>query len=344
MEVMQTRADQRQVETERKSNASVSLICTVRNEAKTIRALIESLFQQTRQPDEIIIADAASTDDTRAIIHEYIDQGRPVKLVDGRGNISTGRNKAIDSAVCDIIVSADAGLTLGDDWVERLVAPIERGEYDVTGGGSEPITRSLFEAVSCAMLYAQPHRVAAKVRAGVWHWPTRNGLAFHRQAWREVGGFPEHLDHNEDVVFAAQLQRSGKRFLFVPDAMVYFRPRSSLKALYRQLYLYSRGGGMAGTKNKLYALRVVAALLSVALPVALARRTRAPHVLMGFGLPLVGWLAYQRSRLRSVFVGRPLHEQLLGLLLIPLLRATIEYARVIGGTVGRVERYRRRLR
>lgn len=327
-----------------KGHLTVSLICTVRNEAKTIGDLIESMFRQTRQPDEIIIADAASNDGTQEIIKSYIQKGYPIKLADGRGNISTGRNKAIACAGSDIIVSADAGLTLGDDWIEQLVAPIERGECDVTGGGAQPITSSLFEAVSSEMLYSRPDRVQAKVRAGKWHWPTRNGLAFHRTAWQEVNGFPEHLDHNEDVVFASQLQKRGKRFLFVPEAMVYFRPRSTLKALYRQLYLYSRGGGMAGTKNKIYAARVVAALVSLASPLLLARLTRAPLLLLGACLAMAGWLAYQRRRLRAAFVGRPSHEQALGLFLIPVLRATIEYARVLGGGVGRIERYRRGLK
>ncbi|MBN1967720.1 MAG: glycosyltransferase, partial [Anaerolineae bacterium] len=42
----------------------ISLIMTVFNEGDTIQAVMESLLAQTRPPDEIVIVDGGSTDDT----------------------------------------------------------------------------------------------------------------------------------------------------------------------------------------------------------------------------------------------------------------------------------------
>ena len=48
-----------------------TLIATVRNEAGTIREFVDSLLEQSRTPDEILIVDGASTDGTREILEDY---------------------------------------------------------------------------------------------------------------------------------------------------------------------------------------------------------------------------------------------------------------------------------
>ena len=45
-----------------------SFIATVLNEEKTIKALLSSLAKQTKKPEEIIIVDGGSTDQTVAKI------------------------------------------------------------------------------------------------------------------------------------------------------------------------------------------------------------------------------------------------------------------------------------
>ncbi|MBM4458941.1 MAG: glycosyltransferase, partial [Chloroflexi bacterium] len=49
----------------------VSVICTVLNEGEAIRRLLDSLASQTRQPDEVVVVDGGSRDNTTAVIREY---------------------------------------------------------------------------------------------------------------------------------------------------------------------------------------------------------------------------------------------------------------------------------
>ena len=49
----------------------ISLICTVFNEGRTVRALLDSLLAQSLLPDEVVIVDGGSTDDTVAHIRAY---------------------------------------------------------------------------------------------------------------------------------------------------------------------------------------------------------------------------------------------------------------------------------
>jgi len=49
----------------------VSVIATVKNEAQTVHRLLDSLAAQTRPPDEVIIVDGGSTDETVEVLEEY---------------------------------------------------------------------------------------------------------------------------------------------------------------------------------------------------------------------------------------------------------------------------------
>ena len=72
---------------------SIAVIVPVRNMARTVRDLLDSLMKLDYDKDklEIVFVDGNSTDGTRQIIEEY-----PVKLVDeeGRG-LNAARNTGI---------------------------------------------------------------------------------------------------------------------------------------------------------------------------------------------------------------------------------------------------------
>ena len=57
----------------------VSIVITVKNEAKSIARLLNSLLLQEK-PVEIIIMDAKSSDDTPKIVKEYEENHKEIKL------------------------------------------------------------------------------------------------------------------------------------------------------------------------------------------------------------------------------------------------------------------------
>src|SRR5258707_13813115 len=108
-----------------------------------------------------------------------------------------------------------------------------------------------------------------------------------------LGGYPEWLDYCEDLVFDLALQNAGHLFGFAPEAKVWFRPRGSLVAFFRQYFRYARGDGKADLFRRRHAIRyaVYAAL-------ALLRYRRGRWLVL---LLALGGLAYTRrpyARLR----------------------------------------------
>jgi glycosyltransferase involved in cell wall biosynthesis len=318
--------------------STVSLICTVRDEADNIATLLDSMLAQRRAADEIVINDCNSRDATPEIVRRYAARHPQIRLVAGGHNISSGRNNAIAHARGDLIASTDAGLELDPGWLEHLLAPLEAGRADHVGGFPEPAPRSLFERV----LGATNYREASAIDAARFL-PFGQSMAFRREVWETVGGFPEWADHCEDLVFDLAARRAGFRQMFVPAARLTFRPRSSLLAYARQYFYYARGDGVAGLWPRRHALRYAAYNTAVLL-VWLAVRfpaTRWPVAL----LLAAGAVAYTHRPYRRLWPrlrGASPAARLGALALVPLLRLVGDYAKMIGYPVGLLLRWQRR--
>jgi len=248
----------------------VTVIATVLNEDKNIRRLLDSLAAQTRPPDEVVIADGGSTDDTVAILEAYAAQGRlPLRVVSRPGaNISQGRNAAVAAATGEVIASTDAGVRLSPDWLAALLEPFERPAADrvaVVSGFFLPDPQTDFETA----LGATTLPVLEEVVPGRFL-PSSRSVAYRKAAAQTVGGYPEWLDYCEDLVFDFKLRERYGPFPFAPRAVAYFRPRPNLRAFIKQYYRYARGDGKAGLWFRRHLIRYLTYLVAMPLLIALA--------------------------------------------------------------------------
>ena len=102
----------------------VSLIITVLNEADTICSLLKAVNDQTLLPDEIIVVDGGSKDETPQIIKKITQDNPDLNLklfIEPGFNISQGRNFAINQAKNKLIAITDAGCVPNKNWLEELV-------------------------------------------------------------------------------------------------------------------------------------------------------------------------------------------------------------------------------
>ena len=97
--------------------------------------------------------------------------------------------------------------------------------------------------------------------------PSSRSVAFRREVFEQVGGYPEWLDFCEDLVFDFRLSAAAGPFAFAPEAVVYFRPRRSMRAFLKQYYRYARGDGKANLFFRRHLIRYLTYF--VALPVVI---------------------------------------------------------------------------
>ncbi len=309
----------------------VSLILTVRDESSSIGALLDSLRAQTQPPAEVVIVDGGSTDGTQAMIQAAADRlPWPLYLIEQPGaNISQGRNRAIAVAAGPIIAATDAGVRLPPDWLGTLVAPFAAADgatVDIASGFFAPDPQTVFERAMGATVLP----VVADIRPATFL-PSSRSVAFRKAAWAAVGGYPEWLDYSEDLVFDLALRAAGYRFVFVPDAVVLFRPRGSLPAFYRQYYHYARGDGKADLWRKRHAIRYATYLAGPALALAARRRPWLGLVLIGAA---AAYCATPYRRLQPWLADLTPSTRAQALAWVPIIRLVGDMAKMVGYPVG----------
>lgn len=307
----------------------ISVIVTVKNEAASLHRLLTSLAAQTRAPDEVVICDGGSTDGTLDALRA--ETRLPLKVIVRPGaNISQGRNAAIAEATGEVIASTDAGVVLAPEWLQELVAPFENqtSQVSVVAGFFLPDARTAFEVAMGATVLPQLSEIRPETFS-----PSSRSVAFRKEAWQAVGGYPEWLDYCEDLIFDFALRRRFGPFAFAPQAIAHFRPRGSLRAFFRQYYQYARGDGKADLFRRRHAVRYLTYLVA-----APAGALLSPW---GWMLCLVGAAAYTRTpyrRLMTMWRELSLAEKIQAALLVPVIRVTGDVAKMIGYPVGVVWR------
>ena len=231
----------------------ISFIATVLNEEKTIGSFLASLANQSKLPDEIIIVDAGSVDKTITKIKKEklkIKKNKIIiKLLERKGfNRSQGRNEAIKKAKGEIIVTSDAGCLLDKEWLKEITKPFLKEDGPaVVSGFYLPTGESLFQKVLGQLTSVSLKNIDQKNFL-----PSSRSLAFKKNAWTKVGGYPEELNYCEDLVFDLRLKNAGLEFIFASKAIVFWPQRKNLFQAIRQFFNYSVGDGMAGEQGPHY--------------------------------------------------------------------------------------------
>ncbi len=237
----------------------VTLITTVKNEEDSIDSFLNSITAQTKKPDEVIIVDGGSTDETVQKLNIKSQKLKSkVKIFFKKGNRSVGRNFAIKKATGKIIAVTDAGCILDKSWLERLTAPFNTQDIDVAAGFYKPKTNSIFEKCLATYTCVMPDKLDLTNFL-----PSSRSIAFKKSAWGKVNGYPEKLDTCEDLVFAKRMKMEGLKFLTVKNAIVLWPQRKNIFQAARQFYSYAKGDGEAHYFRKTTPVLFVRYLLGI---------------------------------------------------------------------------------
>jgi glycosyltransferase involved in cell wall biosynthesis len=307
-------------------SVKVSLVGTVLNGAGHVEEFLASLAAQTVRPDEVVIVDGGSTDGTA----ERLRAAGSVTVIEEPGaNIARGRNLAIAAAAHDVLAVTDVDCELEPDWLEQLLVPIDRGA-DVSMGFYTPITDGLVqECLAAVNLPLDASEVDPRR-----FMPSARSVAFRRDALEAAGGYPEWLDIGEDMWVNHRWRELGLDLEFAPAALVHWRLRPTLGAVWLQYYRYARGDARGGMYPERHALRYGVYAGAV---LASRSRRRVPAL-----AALAGAAAYARTPVRRAWrrIGDP-GGRAAATVLVPALMAWIDTAKMAGYAAGLADRARR---
>jgi glycosyltransferase involved in cell wall biosynthesis len=317
-----------------------SLIFTVLNEGKSIERFLNSLSSLSLKPSHIVCVDGGSTDLTYSHLENWNPpDGVSYKVIQSHGlNISQGRNLAIENCSEGVIVVADAGTTINENWFKQLVIPFEDPSIDVSSGWYEPLPGTFWQTLIGSLTAPLLDEIDSASFL-----PSSRSVAFRKSAWESVGGYPEWLDYCEDLVFDLALKTKGATFGFAPDAVVRWNARDSLLAFSKQYYRYARGDGKAALWAKRHIARY--GFYFSWLLVGLLWNSLAGACLTAM-LSLAS-IFYLQKFYRRLIVRRSsqnLFSFIAGLLLSPFVVMIGDVSKMVGYPVGLVWRTKRKFR
>jgi GT2 family glycosyltransferase len=189
---------------------TLSVVIPTKDEERYLPRLLAALRSQTHQPQEIIVADAQSTDATRSLAEQA-----GAKVVEG-GNPSVGRNNGAKAATGDWILFLDADAILND---ERF---IEKGLQ-------EAIVRGF--TLAAPDIYLENGGALDRFGHHFYNWYVRllGSLRPHvpgfcifvtRAMFEKVQGFDPTVVFCEDQEFAIRAVRAGARLGFLDSIEV----------------------------------------------------------------------------------------------------------------------------
>lgn len=305
----------------------VALISTIMNEESSIDYYIESILAQTFIPHEIIIVDGGSTDGTIDKIKKYVIEGFPIKLIlKNEINISQGRNIAIRNSESEIIVATDAGCKLDKDWVKNITEYFRSEDVDVVAGFYEANPKSFFE--KCVSIFTMP-----TVENFNKYNPSSRSIAFTKNAWSKVNGYPEWLYTAEDSLFNIKLKEAGCKFEFAKNAVVYWRPRKNLIKLYKQYYLYAIGDCRANLITGHYIEKLNKYLMFFTILLTLYKNIFACVIMLYI------MYSYWITRIKRVY--NKLNDKRV-YFYIPLIMTAMDIGKIFGFIVGKLYFYKDR--
>ena len=170
------------------------------NYGRYVARAIESVQRQTRPPDEIILIDDGSTDDTEAVLRRFGDSIRVLHTA--RVGVSKARNTGWRAASAELIALLDAD----DCWLptkltRQLEEMAEHPDAIAVGCGNRIRDASGRELLT--RFYPNPsadrgERLRQIATRRAWVGSSNSGVLVRRAVLEQVGGFDESLSAAED--------------------------------------------------------------------------------------------------------------------------------------------------
>lgn len=275
-----------------------SLIIPTRNAASHLDRLLPALRMQTLQPDEMLVVDSASSDDTVARFREF---GARVEVIDARDfNHGGTRRWASEQVGGDaLIVMTQDAIPATAETFTNLIAELQREPLNgVAYGRQLPHPGAgVLGAQSRHFHYPAASRsksLADAPQLGIKTCFSSDSFSvYRRSALQAVGGFPQDVIGSEDAYVAARMLLAGYQVRYAASAQVYhshdYRLLDEFKRYFDIGVFYGREAwirqafGDAGGEGKRYVLAELRALREA------NALHRAPEVVVRSAFKLLGY-------------------------------------------------------
>ncbi|MEP7150038.1 MAG: glycosyltransferase family A protein [Acidobacteriota bacterium] len=200
---------------------SVSVVIPTYNYGRFAADAIRSVLAQTRPPDEIIVVDDGSTDDTTEAVKQFGEKVRYIRQ--NNAGVCAARNRGVRESTGDLIAFLDADDTWERTNLEKQLARFSRDEQiGLVHCGMREFDSDTGKTIGWH-LDGGEEGVADNLL--LWEGlviPGPGTVSVSRRAFDDVGGFDTRMKVGEDWDFCYRVARRFK-VGFVAEPLVNYR-------------------------------------------------------------------------------------------------------------------------
>ena len=207
------------------NNLTTSIVIRALNEGSHIGKLLYGLQQQTKLPDEIILVDSGSTDETLLIASSYdvlIEKISKDEFTFGRA-----LNIGCKLAKNEILIFLSAHVYPPDkDWLTNIINPFKDESVVCTYGKQRGNSSTKFSENQVFLSYFPDEIEDIKTN----YFCNNANCAIRKKEWEKIH-YDEELTGLEDLDWAKKQYQNGKRILYVPNAEIIHVHQESWKQI-----------------------------------------------------------------------------------------------------------------
>jgi glycosyltransferase involved in cell wall biosynthesis len=143
-----------------RTELTISVAIVTRNRGQLLGAALQSLEKQERPPDQVVVVDNASTDETPAMVNAFASRMNLILVREQTVGIPFARNTALKHCTGDIVALLDDDCVAEPGWLKELEIPFLKDPHIGAVGGSVLPLEGQGELV--ARFYGSRMRSAAK--------------------------------------------------------------------------------------------------------------------------------------------------------------------------------------
>jgi glycosyltransferase involved in cell wall biosynthesis len=248
----------------------ISVIIPHLNQPEALEACLASLDAQIfpRGDFEVVVVDNGS----RALPLDVIRRRAGVRLLQERQpGPGPARNAGVAAARGEILAFIDADCRADPRWLDSIARRLPACAPGTALGGDVRIWRENDRQLGAIEAYESVFAYRFKLYIEKHGYSGTGNLAMYRGDFEAVGPF-SGIDVAEDMDWGRRARLAGRRFVYVPEMIVFHPARRSLSELCakwdRQILHYWRMGEGGAAWRLRWALRALLVLASPAVDVA----------------------------------------------------------------------------
>lgn len=215
-----------------------SFIIPVFNRPDEVDELLNSLSLQTLNNFEVIIVEDGSQTTCKHIVDKYSNKLNVSYFYKENSGPSDSRNFGVKASKGEFLIILDSDCIIPPAYLESVDEAIQ--EHQIEAYGGPDAAHESFTPIQKAINYAMTSFfTTGGIRGGKKKmdkfYPRSFNLGITKEAYNTLGGFSD-MRFGEDIDLSIRIYKNGYHCVYLPEAWVYHKRRSTFKQFFKQVH------------------------------------------------------------------------------------------------------------